>query len=203
MSAGTRDRILEAARDIGFSEGFRAVTMRRVAGEVGLTAPALYRHFEGKAGLLAELMDRARERFLSVLAPCREGGDVRDRFWRASDAYLAFALDHPHDYELLFMSPNQAGLLGAPASVESWSEEPPETFGVAVERVVECMHAGLLRDDDPIEVTLALSAAAHGLVSLYLAGRFGPDPAPFRTLYRRSMSRLLTGLCPPGTEMDP
>jgi hypothetical protein len=56
------------------------------------------------------------------------------------------------------------------------------------------MAQGLFRLDDPLEVTLSLWAHAHGLILLNLAGRFGSDERQFRTVYRRSIRRLLDGL---------
>ena len=56
------------------------------------------------------------------------------------------------------------------------------------------MKAGALRKDDPWEVAMALWAQAHGCVTLYRAGRFAMSERQFRTFYRASLRRLLTGL---------
>ncbi|HEY8369587.1 MAG TPA: helix-turn-helix domain-containing protein, partial [Thermodesulfobacteriota bacterium] len=50
--AATRAKILDAARELFVSEGYDAVTMRRIADRIEYTAAALYRHFPDKRALL-------------------------------------------------------------------------------------------------------------------------------------------------------
>jgi len=51
------DRIVAAAIAIADAEGLSAVSMRRVANEVGVATMSLYRHVEDKDGLLLQMMD--------------------------------------------------------------------------------------------------------------------------------------------------
>jgi len=53
----TSDRIVAAAIAIADAEGLGAVSMRRVANEVGVATMSLYRHVEDKDGLLLQMMD--------------------------------------------------------------------------------------------------------------------------------------------------
>jgi AcrR family transcriptional regulator len=53
----TRDSVLQTAMDIADAEGLKAVSMRRVAGELGVEAMSLYHHIPGKEQLLDELVD--------------------------------------------------------------------------------------------------------------------------------------------------
>ena len=53
----TSDRIVAAAIAIADTEGLGAVSMRRVANEVGVATMSLYRHVEDKDGLLLQMMD--------------------------------------------------------------------------------------------------------------------------------------------------
>ena len=54
----TRAEILDTARDVLLDLGLAAFTLSAVAGELGLTKPALYYYFESKEGLLFELLLR-------------------------------------------------------------------------------------------------------------------------------------------------
>ncbi len=56
-SAARREQIAEAALAIVLEEGVGALTARRVARRVGVTAPALYRHYQGKADILLTVLD--------------------------------------------------------------------------------------------------------------------------------------------------
>jgi AcrR family transcriptional regulator len=53
----SRARILEAALRLADAEGLEAVTMRRLAGDLGVAPMALYTHFRHKDELLAGLLD--------------------------------------------------------------------------------------------------------------------------------------------------
>lgn len=56
-SAGTRDRILAAARSLLERDGYHGVAMNDVAREAGVTRQSVYLHFGSKAGLLLALVD--------------------------------------------------------------------------------------------------------------------------------------------------
>lgn len=60
-SAVRREQIAEAALAIVLEEGVGALTARRVARRVGVTAPALYRHYQGKADILLTVLDLVAE----------------------------------------------------------------------------------------------------------------------------------------------
>lgn len=52
-----RDEILEAAAELFVNRGFAATSTRDIAEKVGIRQASLYYHFEGKPGILAELLE--------------------------------------------------------------------------------------------------------------------------------------------------
>src|SRR5207302_738506 len=52
---GRRLLIVAAARKLAEAEGLEALTLRRLAADLGIQAPSLYKHFPDKAALLAAL----------------------------------------------------------------------------------------------------------------------------------------------------
>ncbi len=50
-----RQQILTAAREIGAQDGWKAVTIRALAGRLGYAAPVLYEHFRNKEDVLTQL----------------------------------------------------------------------------------------------------------------------------------------------------
>lgn len=70
----TRDAVLDAAARVLEREGLRGLTMRAVAAELGVQAPALYWHVAGKAALEIALYDHLTADL--VFAPT--GGDWRE-----------------------------------------------------------------------------------------------------------------------------
>src|SRR4029453_19682961 len=77
----SRDRLLAAAVAIADADGLQAVTMRRLAADLGVEAMSLYHHLPGKDGLLDGLVE-------TVVAEIQSGLDRLDRAaadddWRA------------------------------------------------------------------------------------------------------------------------
>ncbi len=72
-SALSRDRIVTAAIGIADSEGLAALSMRRVAAELGTATMSLYRHVAGKEDLLTLMVD---ETFAGTALP-EQGGEPR------------------------------------------------------------------------------------------------------------------------------
>jgi AcrR family transcriptional regulator len=60
-ASSRRDQILDAAMQCFASSGFRGTTTREIAGRVGITEAALYRHFASKEALYAAIIARKIE----------------------------------------------------------------------------------------------------------------------------------------------
>jgi hypothetical protein len=56
------------------------------------------------------------------------------------------------------------------------------------------MRVGVLKDGDPMGVSLTMWAHAHGLLQLYHQGRLNTDEAGFRRLVKESSGRLFAGI---------
>ncbi|WP_248962739.1 SACE_7040 family transcriptional regulator [Sphaerisporangium perillae] len=101
-----RREILDAAATLFAARGFHGVSIEEIGGAVGISGPALYRHFSGKESLLSEMLLDISERLrTSAVERATRAADGE----QALDALLAgqidFALDHPalitvHDREL-------------------------------------------------------------------------------------------------------
>ncbi len=61
----TREQLLEAAAALFAERGYRTVTLDDIGGAVGVSGPAVYRHFKSKEKLLGELLVDVSERLLS------------------------------------------------------------------------------------------------------------------------------------------
>jgi AcrR family transcriptional regulator len=187
----TRERIATATRQLFDRHGLEGVSMRRVARKVGVTAPAIYRHYDGRDELHEEITGAAFEILLRRLdGTLAVPGPPLERILRLFDGYLDFALDHPRHFDFLFLNwrPNQrtVGELKEPGA--------SPTVTILRAEVEAAMEAGEIRRNDVHETCLALWAQAHGLIALHRAGRFADDLDGFRGLYRRSLERLIEGI---------
>jgi len=186
------DAILAAACDLYLTSGLDGFSMRKLAKEVGVTAPALYRHYDGREALLADVVREAYRAFMSYIYRALEAPTPLDRFERAGEGYLDFALEHPRWYAIMFSGPERLGMEALPDDIEAMGCAIHQFW---IDRVSECMRSGALRDGDPLEVSLTMWAHAHGMVQLFHQGRLGTtDPAVFRAMFHASGARLLGGV---------
>ncbi|WP_266852282.1 TetR/AcrR family transcriptional regulator [Streptomyces sp. NBC_01306] len=97
--------ILETAGRMAEAEGWQAVTIRRIATEIGYSAPVIYQHFPSKEAVLRTLLERGNtdllERMRAAVAdePASRGPHL------AAAAYLEFARSRPGPYQLMSGGP--------------------------------------------------------------------------------------------------
>lgn len=144
-----REQILAAAEHVASTEGVAALTMRRLAEELGIRAPSLYKHLRDKDELLAALQARALGSMGEALSG--SGSDLAG----LAAAYRSWALANRALYELATGVPLRRDRL------------EPGLEDRAAGPVVAVVGGDEHR-------SRALWAAAHGLVDLELNDRFPP-----------------------------
>ncbi len=86
-------------------EGIDATSMRRIATAAGVTAPLLYRHFADKDALLRALCDAYFVTLDGYMSRACDGlAEPLARLEALMRAYITCGLEHPHEYELTFMT---------------------------------------------------------------------------------------------------
>jgi AcrR family transcriptional regulator len=92
-----REQILRAAAQLFAERGSRAVGVDDVGAAVGVTGPAIYRHFASKDAMLAEMLLRISERLLAGGTECvaAAGADPADQLRALIAFQVDFALDNP------------------------------------------------------------------------------------------------------------
>jgi AcrR family transcriptional regulator len=110
----TEAAIRLAAAGLIARHGFEAVTMRQLAGEVGVQAAALYRYFPTKQDLLFKLMSRHMEELLTSWSDVAEDGSDQPgaRLAAFVEHHIRFHLErrettHVSNLELRSLSPEQ------------------------------------------------------------------------------------------------
>lgn len=186
----TRDRILNEARDLFLEAGLEGFSMRVLAERVGISAPAIYRHFEDKDALLATLIDASFSTFSSYLVRALTGTTPLERFRRCGEAYFSFALENPRAYRLMFLTDcRELGLVRISKEID---ERAGGTFLFLVDRIRECIDASVFAPGDPKAVALWVWSQVHGLSSLWLLGQMEGklDLAGFQQMTAESLDRL-------------
>ncbi|OBG52804.1 TetR family transcriptional regulator [Mycobacterium sp. E1715] len=200
---GVRDEMLRAAVGLLHEHGPDALQTRKVAGEAGTSTMAVYTHFGGMRGLIAEVAEEGLRQFDAALAVPATDDPVADLFVIGA-AYRRYAIRHPHMYRLMFGSTSAHGI-NAPAgnvltlTVDEIEQDVPG-FVHVVRAVRRSILAGRITacapDDDPTIVATAAQfwSQVHGFVMLELAGFYGDDGAAVAPVLISMFTNLLVAL---------
>ena len=159
-------RILEAATGLLSNSVDGDVSTRAVCEAAGVGAPALYRQFGDKEGLLAAVVDHAFETYLTGKRALAETGDpVRDLHAGWAN-HMAFALANPHHYRLM----HGPGLATRPVA----AAEAHELLTAVLRR---CAEAGRLRLAPELAAAMIMSSNVGAALALICRPELYPDLA--------------------------
>jgi AcrR family transcriptional regulator len=147
------ERLLDASPD-------RDITTRDVCEAAGVGQPVLYRQFGDKNGLLRALVDYGFDRYLAAKRAATPSADPVDDLRSGWDTHVAFALEHPAVYRLMF-SPSFDEV---PAAAEEAMDLLREVLG-------RCAAAGLLA----CEIDLAAQSIMAANIGVALGVVTQPD----------------------------
>jgi AcrR family transcriptional regulator len=169
----TRERLLAAAERVSETDGWDAVTVRRVAQEADTRTRAVYALFESKEGLEQALHEAMFARLLELSRARPPDEDPRGDLITLALAYRQWATERPQRYAIAMHR-----FLGARAAPRS--EEGLRVARAALDElrdvVRRCHRAGLFGDRDPEQVNVHLRLVVHGLAEFENIGLLGPDP---------------------------
>ncbi|OBI45361.1 TetR family transcriptional regulator [Mycobacterium kyorinense] len=164
--AARRRLIISAARGLAETEGWEAVTTRRLSEEIEYSQPVLYKHFSGMDSIAEAVAIDGFDELAEVLSRARRGRRGPEAtLKRIAHAYLEFAEKNPALYDAMFTRATTLRFADA--------DTPPELVkGFAELRQAVTGIAGRQDVDTLAEV---LWAALHGLVTLFRGGRLRPE----------------------------
>ena len=108
VRAATVTEIKDTARRILVSEGADGLSLRAIAREMGMTAPALYRYFPSREDLVVHLIADLYGELADTMEAARDAepaDDTPGRLRAVSRAFRHWAVARPREFALLFGSP--------------------------------------------------------------------------------------------------
>lgn len=164
--AQRRNQIISAARELAESEGWAAVTTRRLAERIEYSQPVLYKHFKDKVDIVRTVaLEGFGELAQSMRAARLEATSPPEALRAVARTYVGFAEANPMLYEAMFITPIDL--------VFGQSDSPPtlvEAFD-ELSRSVSCIANGRALET----VAEVVWGALHGLVVLNRSGRLRPS----------------------------
>ncbi|OBG75100.1 MULTISPECIES: TetR/AcrR family transcriptional regulator [unclassified Mycobacterium] len=204
MAGTVRDDMLHAAVGLLDEHGPDALQARKVAGAAGTSTMALYTHFGGMRGLIAEVAEEGLRQFDAALTVPATDDPVADLLATGA-AYRRYAIERPHMYRLMFGSTSAHGINAPTHNVLTLAvaeiERHHPSFAHVVRGVHRCVLAGRIgaagpaTDDAAVVATAAqFWALIHGFVMLELAGYYGADGSAVVPVLSSMTTNLLIAL---------
>jgi AcrR family transcriptional regulator len=154
-------RVVDTAAAIADADGLEAVTLARVAGELGVRTPSLYNHVDGRGDLLRAIALLGVRELTAALREAAVGRASADALTAAAHAYRAYARAHPG---------RCAATVAAPTARD---DEHRAAAAEAVDVLLAVMRGWDLEGDDAIHAVRAFRSAVHCFVAIEASGGFG------------------------------
>lgn len=191
-----RAAILDAARELFATEGYEAVTMRRIAEKIEYSATAIYQHFDDKLSLVQELCAADFLTLASRFQAIVSVADPIERLRGIAAIYVRFAEELPNHYRFMFMTAHPPD---AAACQEDRRGDPrQDAYALVRATCAQAIADGRTRPEltDPDQLAQLVWGATHGVIALQLTMHGDPwiEWRPLEALTRLLSDVLIRGL---------
>ncbi|WP_327141851.1 TetR/AcrR family transcriptional regulator [Nocardia sp. NBC_01327] len=163
--ADRHQRIIDAARELAETEGWEAVTIRRLADAIEYSQPVLYGHFSGRDAIVTAVAEQGIGEFAVITRAVREAADTPLAALTAvAEGYLAFARDNAALYDAMFLLRTNL----------KFGDEAGQPLKDAFKELA-LTFAPFAPPHDVETFTEVAWSALHGLATLDRGGRLRPD----------------------------
>jgi AcrR family transcriptional regulator len=162
-----RQEILDAAREMFASEGYKNVSMRKIADKIEYSPTTIYLYFKDKSDLLHQICEETFARLARHLSEITaEETNALAGLRKGLRAYVEFGLEHPNHYEVAFITPLIENIESDEHSFEDSLGQ--QAFGFLKKGVADAIADGKIKKGDVDLISQTLWAGIHGLTSLLI-----------------------------------
>lgn len=193
---GSRQRMLETAREHFLARSYRRATLREIARDAQVTTGSLYHHFSGKDELFVEVCMEGMRHLLGRLNAAAEataGRPIDERSIALFDAYVSFYIEERGYFELINRLQTHREQLNIDSDLADRVEQASQKIVDEMVKLVRQAAPGLSEAETKQRVLLAVGMG-EGLVSCDrrgLLGRFGLTLGSFRGTILRMFQELI------------
>jgi AcrR family transcriptional regulator len=155
-----RDSILTAAREIVLSEGWQAVSIRKIADAIGYSLPVVYTHFESKDAILEEFVKVGFSMLNEEIAIAKSKSNLPEQqLTDMAITYFEFAFAKREYYQMMFG-------LGMPSCERAKQISEIGDFGSLIINTIQNIHPPL-HDDEKVRLKFhTFWSILHGLTAI-------------------------------------
>ena len=191
--AHTAEALVDTAERIVEADGLEALTVRRVAEELGTTTRAVYSAFGSKDALVGALGRRAFELLRDQVQGLPATPDPASDLVEAGvQVFRCFATGHPSLFRI-----GVQRMLPDPVVTAEYRDTAADALAALTARVERVQAAGGLGDRTTREAVLAFHALCEGLAAVELRGLLPPGGE--ERVWRDALSALVHGFALPAT----
>ncbi|MFN0106491.1 MAG: TetR/AcrR family transcriptional regulator [Bryobacteraceae bacterium] len=184
-----RHKILEAAVELFLQNGFESVTMRGIADRIEYSASTIYLYFKNKTEIVSAICSETFETLIERLDEIENRGlPPLDQFVAGLRCYIAFGLEHPHPYLLVFGGPIH-------------DEEEPNQLGMQALQslarcIARCQDTGVFVLGEPLQEAITVWMQLHGATAILITDHGKHNlPWPSReALIDRTIALIVRGM---------
>lgn len=166
-----RRKILDSALNITVQKGYDALSMRKIASYIGMSATNIYNYFHNKDEVYLAILTEGYE---LIYQETNEGlslkQNAKERLEHVIKAYVNFGLKKAYYYEIMFSShmPKYLDYVGLPHEQIAYNKKVTaiKWFECFKKCVAECMPEHF-ENRDPMIVSLRIIGQLHGVLNLY------------------------------------
>jgi AcrR family transcriptional regulator len=190
MAPSSRVALLDAVRASIREDGLEHLTLRAVARRAGLSHAAPGKLFGDRRGLLTAFATAGYAKFADRLHAALDAAtDGPDALRATGRAYVAFAVEEPEAFDLMFR------LEHLHRRDPAFVRESTRAFGALRAALDRCVAEGGFDGVEPPTVLVGAWSLVHGLATLYADGRLaGRVPANPTDLARAITDLFVAGL---------
>ena len=179
-----KNTVIQAAVELVNADGMQALTLGRLAGELGIQTPSLYNHIDGLPGLQKDMAVLNAKLLADRLSEAAVGKSGSDLFMEVAQAFRNYV----KEYAGLYMS-----TLRSSGTQDVQDEDLVREEERAVKIGTTVMASLGLKGKDAIHALRAFRSMVHGFATLEVAGGFGL-PLECDESFRRLVTALSAGL---------
>jgi AcrR family transcriptional regulator len=156
-----RKTIVETAFELIEQKGVESLSLSKLASQLGIKAPSLYRYIASKESLLQAVIELTYLRLFEAYDAALESAseDPTDQLIKLSHAHRSFAQANPNTYMLAYTTSNP---------------ELPSNPDILLERaiLIQGIMMQISGEENSLTALRGVLALIHGFISLELNGQF-------------------------------
>jgi len=195
--AESRRRILEAARDVFFRDGFMSANLDEMAEKAGVAKGTLYRYFESKADLYVAVLTNNYEIFHQQMTQAGQQGDSGlARVRSIAQFYFDHWMNHPDYFQIFWAIDNESVIGDLPKDViEKIAEFWERNLNVMHDALLFGVERGEFVECDTWEIATMLWSVADSLIeSDNTRARRQIRRRPLAPLFMHAVDVILRGI---------